>query len=93
MLGKYYIINNSGVHSAVTRKALDHKLNISTNEAEYKYFGNDRVLLATQEDMTFLQDKKRLSMIPMERLYRKDNTTKLILIVTAVLSFLNLVQK
>lgn len=93
MLGKYYLINSSGVHSAMTRVALDRKLETSTEDTDYKCFGSDKVMIATQEDMSFLKDLKRISMIPMERLYKKDNTTRLILIITAVLSFLNLIQK
>jgi len=89
----YYLINSSGVYSAKTRNALDRKLEISTDDTDYKCFGSDKVLLATSEDMTFIKDKKKLSMIPMERLYKKDNTTKLLIIITAVLSFLNLIQK
>jgi len=93
MSGRYYLINNSGVYSARTRSSLDNKLEISTEDTDYKCFGSDKVFLATTEDMTFIRDKRRLSMIPMERLYKKDNTTRLILIITAVLSFLNLIQK
>jgi len=91
--GRYYLINSSGVHSAMTRTALDRKLEISTEDIDYKCFGSDKVFIATTEDMTFIRDKKKLSMIPMERLYKKDTTTRLILIITAVLSFLNLIQK
>jgi|GEM_PF-4329123 len=93
MPGKYYLINSSGVHSARTRNGLDSKLSISTEDIDYKCFGSDKVFFATSEDMSFLQDKKRLSMIPMERLYKKDTTTRLILIITAVLSFINMIQK
>lgn len=93
MSGKYYLINSSGVYSARTRNSLDNKLEISTEDIDYKCFGSDKVFLATTEDMTFLKDKKRLSMIPMERLYKKDTTTKLLIIITTVLSFLNFVQK
>lgn len=93
MSGKYYLINRSGVHSANTKNRLDQKLEISTEDTDYKCFGSDKVFLATTEDMTFIRDKKRLSMIPMERLYKKDTTTKLLIIITTVLSFLNFIQK
>lgn len=93
MAGKYYLINSRGVHTAWTKNSLDHKLEISTEDTDYKCFGSDKVFFATTEDMTFLRDAKRLSMIPMERLYKKDTTTHMILIITAVLSFLNLIQK
>lgn len=92
MSGKYYLINSNGVHSARTRNNLDSKLQISTEDIDYKCFGSDKVFFATSEDMTFIKDKKRLSMIPMERLYKKDNTTNMILIITAILSFLNFVK-
>lgn len=90
---RYYLINPSGVYSAPTRNRLDHKLETSTEESEYKSFGSDKVLFATDEDMTFLKDKKKLSMIPMERLYKKDNLTKYIMIAILILNLLNLMKK
>ena len=68
----YYVITEVGVYRASTIKGLNKKLKAKFDRKEFVYIGKDAITRMDDKDIDFVQDKKRLSQIPIETLYKKD---------------------
>lgn len=87
----YYVITENEVVDGKDLEHVNKKLFAKLEETDFRRLGEDKIITLTAADLNFIQDKKRMSMIPMERLYKKDTTGKLILyfiLALQVLSFM-----
>ena len=89
---RYYVLTDTGVHSAPSLRLLNRKLKIKIEETEFSSCGADRVAKLTANDLEFLQDKRRLEAIPIGNLYKTDGMQKYIMIFIVVLQFIILVK-
>jgi hypothetical protein len=90
---KYSVITDNGLVQSNTLLGINQKLKAKLEDKEFKQLGNDKIVKITDRDLEFIQDKKRLSMIPIRNLYKKNNTTMLLLVVVLVLQFILLIKK
>ena len=74
----YYVITDQKIVKGKTLAGLNSSLGTLLEENEFKIIGNDKIINLSKNDLLFLQDKKRLSQIPIQKLYRKDNSIYLI---------------
>jgi hypothetical protein len=88
----YYVITDSGVITGPKLEAMNKRNNIKLQDLDFKKVGPDFVCTVTKENLEFLQDAKRLNDIGLASLFKKDNTTKLLLIIILVISFINLIK-
>lgn len=70
----YYALTDIGIFKAGTIKGLNKKLNAKFDRKEFVYIGKDAIVRLNDKDIDFVQDKKRLSQIPIQTLYKKDST-------------------
>lgn len=80
----YFVVTDNGVERHVNLQLLNKKLGTIIEETEFKRMGNDRILLMTKEDISFVQDKKKISDIPIKKLFKGDKTELLLYIVIFV---------
>lgn len=77
----YYVISDNGIISGKSIKEINRKSKSIFDENEFKACGADKVVKVTNEDIDFVQDKKRLSLIPIKQLYKSDNVNNLLYII------------
>lgn len=80
----YYVITDHKVYSAKSRGGLNKLIEGKIEDVEMKSIGEDKIVNLSAQDLDFLQDKKRLSMIPIQALYKSDNSKYLLLAVLIV---------
>jgi hypothetical protein len=85
----YYVITDNRVIEG--RNIKDIKKQVDLEEKDFKKVGTDRVIIMTKEQLDFVADRKALSKIPIEKLYKKSNND-LLLYIIAILSFLALIK-
>lgn len=88
----FFAITDHAVFTGKNLEKLNEKMNAKLEEHEFKALGSDFIVYLTVENFDFVQDKKRLSLIPMERLYRHDNFPKLIWCLQLLMLFIILVR-
>lgn len=89
----YHVITDSGVTTGRNLKLLNKKLDTQLEDSEFKIIGSDKVCKLSNDDLTFLQDKRRLSLIPISNLYKVDNSVKYVVYFILFLQFILLVKK
>jgi len=87
----YCVITEDGVETARTLKGINNRLKAKLDKVEFKRLGGDYIVTLTNRDLEFVQDKKRMSMIPIDKLYKTDNS-KMMLMFILVLSFISAVR-
>lgn len=87
----FYAITPTGVKKGVSRNHLNKKLKGVLDDAEFVFVGKDAIVKLTEKDLEFVQDKGRLSQIPIQQLYKKD-ITKLILYFVVILQLIILIR-
>lgn len=87
----YYVVTDYKVYSAKTRKGLNSMIDGKIEDAEMKTIGEDKIVYLSDVNLDFVQDKKRMSQIPIQALYKSDNT-KLLFIAMLILQFILLVK-
>jgi len=88
-----YIITDNGVYSGKTINAANRKLNAKLDEVEMVSLGADKVIRLTDKDIDFVQDKKRISLIPIANLYKSDNSIKYMIMIVLFLNFIMMFKK
>lgn len=88
----YYVITENEVVDGKDLNQINKKLYAMLEETDFRSLGEDKIITLTTADLNFVQDKKRMSMIPMERLYKKDTTGKLMLYFILALQVLSFVR-
>jgi len=88
----YYVITKQGVIKASSIKKINNQIKGLTEKLEYTSAGKDFVCNVDNKDIEFLQDKKRLSKIAMDNLYKTDNAIKYILIAMFIMNFIILIR-
>ena len=81
-----YMITDKGVKSARNFKEFNNKYHVLLEESECTPCGGDLVVMATDKDLEFLQDKAKVSNIMFGNFFRKDNSGKVIGIVNMILT-------
>lgn len=76
-----YIITDNGVIKGHDLNYINRKYNIALSKDELKTFGKDYVIKLTKEDIEFLRDKKKLADIPVRKLFQRDKTELLVIVV------------
>lgn len=89
----YYIITENGVHTGKSLQQANRKINAKLDDAETISLGPDKVVKLTNKDIDFVQDKKRLSLIPITNLYKSDNSMKYMVMAILFLNFILLMKK
>lgn len=89
----YVVICENGVVVGKTLKEVNKQMDSLIEESEFVRLGSDYVCYMTKQDIDFVQDKKRLSMIPIRNLYKKDNTSLILQIVTLLFVVLIMMTK
>lgn len=88
----YYVITKSRIYRSKTIKEMNHQLDGLLDENEYCQIGGDFIVNLSDNDMDFVQDKKKLSSIMFGNFFKKDNTPKIIAIVNLVFTLLILIR-
>lgn len=89
----YFVIKPSGVIYGRTLGSINKRLAAKIDEVEMESVGADKIIKLNNSDIDFVQDKKRISLIPMSNLYKQDNMTKYLIIAIFVLQFFLLMKK
>lgn len=89
----YYIITDNGVYTGKSLSQANRKLNAKLEDTETLSLGADKVVKLTNKDIDFVQDKKRLSLIPITNLYKSDNSMKYMVMAILFLNFILLMKK
>jgi len=76
-----YVITDNGVIKGNSIDYINKKYKIELSKDELKTFGKDYVIKLTKEDIEFLRDKKKLADIPVRKLFQKDKTGLLVVVV------------
>lgn len=84
-----YVITDRGVVAAEKLAQVNHELDAKIDKDELTFLGADAVVKLTDRDIDFVQDKKKMSSILFGNFFKKDNSVKIICIMTAVFSFIN----
>jgi len=87
----YCVITEDGVVTAKTLNGINKKLSSKVDKLEFRRLGGDYIVTLTNHDLEFVQDKKRMSMIPIDKLYKSDNS-KMVLTLIMILSFISAVR-
>lgn len=89
----YYLIMKQGVIVGKSKKEIEQhpKIRGKIDFDEINAYGPDYVVNMTDDDIDFIQDKKKLSMIMFQNFFRKDNSTKIFVIINLFLTFLNII--
>ena len=83
-----YAITDSGVIVGKTILDLNKKLGTKLENEEMYHVGPDSFVKLSAGDIEFLQDKRRMSQIMFAQFFKKDNSTKLIIIMNLVFTAL-----
>lgn len=88
----YYAITPDGVVPAKELKDFE-KTGIKLDYDEFKIAGSDRVINLTEQDMDFVQDKKKISRLMLSQLYhtgqKQSNLYFYILIILTIISIIH----
>lgn len=76
----FYAVTDTGVETGLTLQKLNKKLNSKLEKENMKKIGSDYVITLSNSDLQFIQDKKTMSKIPIQKLYKKGNEGLLIYI-------------
>ena len=88
-----YVLTPNGVVTGKTLGQVNKKLNAKLEESEFSQLGSDKIVRMETQDIDFVQDKKRLSIIPISNLYKSDGSMKYMLLGMLFLQFFLLVKK
>lgn len=88
----YYVITQEGV-SKGSLSSINKKLNTKLETQDFKFLGSDKIVTLSADNLEFLQDKKQLSKIPIQNLFKVDNTVKYITIFMVFLQFILMLKK
>ena len=88
----YYVITKQGILANKTINGLNKKHKTAFEQAEFYSLGKDFIVQITDEDFSFLQDKKRIQNIAISKLFKKDNTNRFLLLGILILSILTQVR-
>lgn len=89
----YYVVTDSGVITGNKLEIINKKNNLKLTELDFKKLGPDNIVYCNKENIEFLQDAKKLNDIGLNSLFKKDNSTKLMLYIIIAISFINLVKR
>lgn len=89
----YCVITDNGPVTGRSLKEVNRKLNSLIEENEFRQLGSDRIIILTEQNLEFVQDKKRMSRIPIEKLFRKNSTITLMLGIIMLIEFILLIKK
>lgn len=86
----YYVIMKQGVITGKTKKEVEAhpKIKGKIDFNELVSVGPDYVIKLTDEDIDFIQDKKKLSQIMFSNFFKKDNSGKVFGLLNVFLTFL-----
>ena len=70
----YIVITDNKIAYAKKLQALNRQLQAKLEPEEFKTIGSDHIAKLTDTDLTFVQDKQRLSTILFGNFFRKDKT-------------------
>lgn len=88
----YYAIIKSGVVCGKTKKDIerDPRIHGRIDIDEMTSYGPDFVVKLTNDDINFVQDKRKLSQIMFQNFFKQDNSLKLFVILNLVFTVINL---
>ena len=90
---KYYAMTDEGVKSARTRNRLNKQLDGLLDENELYTLGPDKIVKLTAKDLEFIQDKRRMSRIPISNLYKKSNmVTNIVYLIIILLQIIAIAE-
>ena len=87
----YYVITKNGVISSPTLEKINIRMDAKFEDVEFKALGADRVVNMSDEDIEFVQDKKRMSAIAFQNFFRKDTSPTFHFIIQILLLFIIMV--
>jgi hypothetical protein len=73
----YYVVTDFKVYQAKSRSGLNKLIDGKIEDAEMVTIGEDKIVYLNPVNLDFVQDKKRMSQIPMSALYKADIITPL----------------
>ena len=88
----YIVITDFKIHCEKTLDRINSKLNSKLEEQEFKQVGADFIVRLDSHDLDFVQDKKRLSLIPMQSLFPRANKSNVILYFILLLNVILMLQ-
>lgn len=89
----FYVIKDDGILSARDIKTLNKKSDMQFTKEDFRSFGPDYLIQLNENDISFLQDAKKLSNIALNKLFKQDLVPKLLIYVVLTLQVLVLFKK
>lgn len=84
----YYVITKNGVIKSFNLKFLNKKCKYKLKDDDFRIFGNSKVLMLTDKDISYVKDLHYMSRIPIENLYRKDIRPLILNVVQIIIGIL-----
>jgi hypothetical protein len=89
----YVVITEHGIYSDKTLDKLNKKNKLQMAQADFKPSGNDFIVTLSNNDYEYVKDLNRISQIPIGKLFKQENTSKIILYVMLAIQIILLVKK
>ena len=88
---QYMAVTTNKIYKAPTLALLNKKMDAGFTEEDFKTRGKDKICIVGDQDLMFVKDLKRMSLIPMAKLYKEDNT-KTLFVIMLVLQLITLIR-
>jgi hypothetical protein len=88
----YVVITKNKLHVAKSLKEINKQAKGMIEDEEFKAIGEDFIINLSDDDINFVQDKKRMSNIPWQSMISKDKTLNYLLYVVIVLCGIGIIR-
>lgn len=89
----YYVVKKNEIISSKNLRGINKRTNAKFENDEFQAIGSDFITIVNEKDMEFVQDKKRLALIPLQNLYKSENTGKIMLGIIVFMQLIILVKR
>lgn len=88
----FYVITTHCIYKGKTVKDVSQQIDGKLDIDEFKQVGADMIVNLSEQNLDFVQDKRKLSSIMFGNFFKKDNTPKILAIVNLIFTFFILVR-
>ena len=88
----YFVITENTIYRNNTLKGLNRKMKSAMEQEEFVSVGKDFIIQLSNTDIQFVQDKKRLQSVAINKLFKKSNTDKIILVIILIISAVTMIR-
>ncbi len=82
----YIALTKNKIYQSQNLKFLNKKMKANFEQEEFYAIGKDYIVNLDEHDIRFVQDKKRIQSIAINKLFKKNSTERLLLIAILILT-------